>query len=98
MDTIEWAIAHQDDRVPWSNLSKDRLDRLIFVLGDMRLAPGGSDGSCDDFAIEALFGRDLVETEDELGAKVWAVFCLVPTGRAGIEDEITAEEYEAGRT
>lgn len=59
MDTIEWAIAHQDDRVPWSNLSKDRLDRLIFVLGDMRLAPGGSDGSCDDFAIEALFGRDL---------------------------------------
>ncbi len=36
----------------------------------------------------------MADLADELGAKVWAVFCLVPTGRAGIEDEITAEEYE----
>lgn len=34
---------------------------------------------------------DLVES---LGAAVWAVFCLVPTGRAGAVDEISAEEYE----
>ncbi len=36
----------------------------------------------------------MADLADELGAKVWAVFCLVPTGRAGIEDEITAAEYE----
>lgn len=32
---------------------------------------------------------------DELGAVVWAVFCLVPTGRAGASDEIDADAYEA---
>lgn len=31
---------------------------------------------------------------DSLGAAVWAVFCLVPTGRARASDEITADEYE----
>lgn len=36
----------------------------------------------------------MADLADELGAAVWAVFCLVPTGRAGIEDEITADEYE----
>lgn len=31
---------------------------------------------------------------EELGAVVWAVFCLVPTGRAQYDDEITPREYE----
>jgi radical SAM protein len=35
---------------------------------------------------------DLVE---RLGAVVWAVFCLVPTGRGVSLDELTAPEYEA---
>ncbi|MFN8593172.1 MAG: radical SAM protein [Thermomicrobiales bacterium] len=35
---------------------------------------------------------DLVEA---LGAVVWAVFCLVPTGRAGVRDEVGPEMYEA---
>ena len=36
----------------------------------------------------------LADLADELGAAVWAVFGLVPTGRATIEDEIDANEYE----
>ena len=36
----------------------------------------------------------LADLADELGAVVWAVFCLVPTGRAQFEDELSAEEYE----
>jgi radical SAM protein len=32
---------------------------------------------------------------DELGAVVWAVFCLVPTGRGRIADELSPDEYEA---
>jgi radical SAM protein len=36
----------------------------------------------------------LADLADELGAAVWAVFGLVPTGRAGIEDEIDADAYE----
>lgn len=31
---------------------------------------------------------------DDLGAAVWAVFCLVPTGRATISDELSPEAYE----
>lgn len=31
---------------------------------------------------------------DELGAMVWAVFCLVPTGRATVSDELSPETYE----
>jgi AdoMet-dependent heme synthase len=34
---------------------------------------------------------DLVE---QLGAVVWAVFCLVPTGRGRLEEPISASEYE----
>lgn len=40
------------------------------------------------------FLPEMADLADELGAAVWAVFCLVPTGRAQFEDEITAEEYE----
>lgn len=40
------------------------------------------------------FLPEMADLADELGAKVWAVFCLVPTGRAQFEDEISAEEYE----
>ena len=36
----------------------------------------------------------MADLAEELGAAVWAVFCLVPTGRAQVEDEITADEYE----
>lgn len=32
---------------------------------------------------------------DDLGAVVWAVFCLVPTGRGRIADELSPDEYEA---
>jgi AdoMet-dependent heme synthase len=31
---------------------------------------------------------------DSLGAAVWAVFCLVPTGRAAFADEVDADVYE----
>ena len=31
---------------------------------------------------------------DDLGAAVWAVFCLVPTGRATVSDELSPEAYE----
>lgn len=31
---------------------------------------------------------------EDLGAVVWAVFCLVPTGRATISDELSPEVYE----
>jgi radical SAM protein with 4Fe4S-binding SPASM domain len=34
---------------------------------------------------------DLVDT---WGAVVWAVFCLVPTGRGQVADEVSAEAYE----
>ncbi|MEX1157346.1 MAG: TIGR04053 family radical SAM/SPASM domain-containing protein, partial [Thermomicrobiales bacterium] len=36
----------------------------------------------------------MADLADELGAVVWAVFCLVPTGRAQFDDQITALEYE----
>lgn len=36
----------------------------------------------------------VAELVDELGAVVWAVFCLVPTGRAETSDEIDAATYE----
>lgn len=36
----------------------------------------------------------MADLADELGALVWAVFCLVPTGRAQFEDELSADEYE----
>ncbi|HEU5424139.1 MAG TPA: TIGR04053 family radical SAM/SPASM domain-containing protein [Nitrolancea sp.] len=36
----------------------------------------------------------LADLADELGAVVWAVFCLVPTGRAQFADELDADEYE----
>jgi radical SAM protein len=36
----------------------------------------------------------MADLVDELGAVVWAVFCLVPTGRAQATDEISAAEYE----
>ncbi|MCC6314350.1 MAG: TIGR04053 family radical SAM/SPASM domain-containing protein [Thermomicrobiales bacterium] len=36
----------------------------------------------------------LADLADELGAVVWAVFCLVPTGRAEAGDAISAERYE----
>ncbi len=36
----------------------------------------------------------MADLADELGAVVWAVFCLVPTGRGQFDDEITAGEYE----
>ena len=38
---------------------------------------------------------EMADLADALGAVVWAVFCLVPTGRAQTTDELTAEEYEA---
>ncbi len=37
----------------------------------------------------------IAERVAETGAKLWSVFFLVPTGRARIEDDLTAEEYEA---
>lgn len=36
----------------------------------------------------------MAELVDDLGAAVWAVFCLVPTGRASISDELSPEAYE----
>jgi radical SAM protein len=36
----------------------------------------------------------MADLAEELEAVVWAVFCLVPTGRAQFEDELPAEEYE----
>ncbi|MBX6342613.1 MAG: TIGR04053 family radical SAM/SPASM domain-containing protein, partial [Thermomicrobiaceae bacterium] len=36
----------------------------------------------------------MADLAEQLGAVVWAVFCLVPTGRAQFVDELTAEEYE----
>lgn len=36
----------------------------------------------------------MADLADELGAAVWAVFCLVPTGRGQIADELSADEYE----
>lgn len=36
----------------------------------------------------------MADLADELGAVVWAVFCLVPTGRAQFDDQITPGEYE----
>lgn len=36
----------------------------------------------------------MADLAEELGAVVWAVFCLVPTGRAQFSDEITTQEYE----
>jgi AdoMet-dependent heme synthase len=36
----------------------------------------------------------MADLVDDLGAVLWAVFCLVPTGRAGRNDELTAAEYE----
>lgn len=36
----------------------------------------------------------MADLADELGAVVWAVFCLVPTGRGLIADELGATEYE----
>lgn len=37
---------------------------------------------------------EMADLADGLGAVVWAVFCLVPTGRASFEDELSAREYE----
>jgi radical SAM protein len=37
----------------------------------------------------------IADLVDGLGAVVWAVFCLVPTGRAAISDELDADAYEA---
>lgn len=37
---------------------------------------------------------EMADLADQLGAAVWAVFCLVPVGRAQFDDELTAEEYE----
>jgi radical SAM protein len=37
----------------------------------------------------------IADLADALGAVVWAVFCLVPTGRALTSDEIDAETYES---
>lgn len=37
---------------------------------------------------------EMADLAERVGAAVWAVFCLVPTGRARFEDEITPEEYE----
>lgn len=36
----------------------------------------------------------IAELVEELGALVWAVFCLVPTGRATVSDELDAQTYE----
>ncbi|MEZ4568755.1 MAG: hypothetical protein R2849_00170 [Thermomicrobiales bacterium] len=36
----------------------------------------------------------MADLADQLGAVVWAVFCLVPTGRGQFDDQISAEEYE----
>lgn len=36
----------------------------------------------------------MADLAERLGAVVWAVFCLVPIGRAQFEDELTADEYE----
>ncbi|HEU0115676.1 MAG TPA: radical SAM protein, partial [Thermomicrobiales bacterium] len=36
----------------------------------------------------------MADLADRLGAVVWAVFCLVPIGRARIEDELSADAYE----
>ncbi len=36
----------------------------------------------------------MADLAEKLGAVVWAVFCLVPTGRGVDLDELTAEEYE----
>lgn len=36
----------------------------------------------------------MADLAERLGAVVWAVFCLVPTGRGVDLDELTAEEYE----
>ncbi|HEU0116109.1 MAG TPA: hypothetical protein VFQ80_15590, partial [Thermomicrobiales bacterium] len=36
----------------------------------------------------------MADLADRLGAIVWAVFCLVPIGRARIEDELSADDYE----
>lgn len=40
------------------------------------------------------FLPEMADLAEELGAAVWAVFCLVPVGRAQFEDELSAEEYE----
>lgn len=37
---------------------------------------------------------EMADLADRIGPKVWAVFCLVPTGRAMVSEEITADEYE----
>jgi radical SAM protein len=37
----------------------------------------------------------IAERVGEAGAKLWSVFFLVLTGRAQLEDDLTAEEYEA---
>ncbi|MCA9876775.1 MAG: hypothetical protein KC442_03305, partial [Thermomicrobiales bacterium] len=36
----------------------------------------------------------IADLAERLGAAVWAVFCLVPTGRAVISDELSPEAYE----
>lgn len=36
----------------------------------------------------------IADLVDDLGAAVWSVFGLVPTGRAEVADEVSADEYE----